>query len=80
MPDVLFIGHFSFVELRLSDRTEQLKDLMAEHDLSAADVGELLSRSVQTVRCWRCQWDARTIPAHTLLALRVLIAERNASA
>lgn len=66
--------------MALLDRTAQLKDLMAEHDLKAKDVAELLSRSVHTVRCWRCQWDARVIPEHTLIALRAKLAEQVASA
>jgi hypothetical protein len=60
----------------VTDRTEQLKKLMADHKLSAEDVGELLTRSPQTVRCWRCQWDARTIPVHTLAVLEMKLATR----
>lgn len=64
----------------MTDRTARLKKLMEQHKLTAKDVGALLTRSPQTVKCWRCQWEARTIPAHTLTALEAIIAKREAHA
>jgi hypothetical protein len=61
---------------QVKDRTKRLKKLMKDHGLSTADVGEMLSRTPHTVRCWRCQWEARVIPAHTLELLEVKISQR----
>jgi len=58
------------------DRTTRLKNLMEQHKVTTKEVGELLDRSTQTVRCWRCQWESRTIPHHTLAVLEMLLAER----
>lgn len=55
----------------MTNRTEQLHQLMTEHGLSPAKVGKLLDRSPQTVRIWRCKSDARTIPAHALELLKI---------
>lgn len=58
----------------MNERTKQLLQLMAEHNLSAAQVGELVGRSAQTVRTWRCgTTESKVIPAQTLelLALKV---------
>lgn len=54
----------------MTNRTEQLHQLMATHGLNADDVGELLNRSPQTVRIWRCKDDKRQIPEHALELLK----------
>ena len=59
-------------------RTKRLLHLMKKHRLSAGDVGEMLGRTAQTVRVWRCAWGERAIPEHTLLALETKIAQRAA--
>ncbi|BAO20649.1 hypothetical protein [Pseudomonas phage PPpW-3] len=57
----------------MTTRTEQLHKLMAAHDLTTEQVGELLNRRPQTVRIWRCKSDGRQIPEHSLELLRVKI-------
>lgn len=65
---------FSFVQAEtVSDRTERLKQLMKDHGLSVEQVSEMIDRTPHTVRCWRCQWEARVIPAHTLAVLEMKI-------
>ncbi|QMP19214.1 hypothetical protein [Pseudomonas phage Persinger] len=59
----------------MTTRTEQLHQLMAEHGLTPAKVGELLNRKPQTVRIWRCKDDRREIPEHALELLRVKVAQ-----
>lgn len=59
----------------MTNRTEQLHKLMADHGLTAEQVGKLLNRSAQTVRIWRCQSDGRTIPEHTLEVLKLKLAQ-----
>lgn len=54
----------------MTNRTEQLHQLMATHGLTAEKVGELLNRSPQTVRIWRCKDDKRQIPEHALELLK----------
>ncbi len=58
----------------MSNRTEQLHQLMAEHGLTPKQVGELLNRSEQTVRIWRCKDDKRQIPEHALELLQAKVA------
>lgn len=55
----------------MSDRTEQLRQIMYDHNLSADDVGALINRAASTVRVWRSQGQhkRRTIPEHTLAVL-----------
>ena len=60
----------------MTDRTTRLKDLMVEHKVTPQQVGKLLDRSTQTVRSWRCQWEARTIPPHVLAVLEMKLAEQ----
>ncbi len=54
----------------MTNRTQQLCQLMTERNLSAEDVAKLLNRSVQTVYMWRCESSGRDIPEHTLELLR----------
>lgn len=54
----------------MTNRTEQLHKLMAERGLTTEQVGELLNRSPQTVRIWRCKDDKRQIPEHALELLK----------
>jgi hypothetical protein len=42
---------------------------MKAHGLSPAAVGQILGRSAQTVRVWRCKWDGRVIPDMALALL-----------
>lgn len=58
----------------MTTRTEELKELMKAHDLTAERVGELLNRSTMTVRIWRCKYDKRQIPAHALELLKAKVA------
>lgn len=64
-------------------RTEQLRQLMREHQLQAADVARLLERSVQTVNFWRCAGPSaadREIPRETLELLRLKLEALKAEA
>lgn len=60
----------------MNDRTKQLHALMAAHKLDCAAVGEILGRTVQTVRVWRCDYEARTIPADALRLLAMTLDAR----
>lgn len=62
----------------MNERTEQLRDIMSAHRLSAAEVGEILNRNPQTVRVWRSKYDARIIPADALNVLKFTLLERGA--
>lgn len=59
----------------MTNRTEQLHQLMATHGLDAEKVGELLNRSEQTVRIWRCKDSKRQIPEHALELLKTKVAQ-----
>lgn len=59
--------------------TQRLKALMSEHNLRIADVAELLDRSVQTVKEWRCQ-NSRNISKNNLELLESKLAHRGAAA
>lgn len=59
--------------------TQRLKDLMSEYNLRIADVAELLDRSVQTVKEWRCQ-NSRNISKNNLELLESKLAHRGAAA
>jgi len=67
-------------EYIMDKRTKRLRDLMAKHSMTAADVAELLDRSPQTVRVWRCRYDARVIPADALRVLELTLATRGKAA
>jgi phosphoribosylformylglycinamidine (FGAM) synthase-like enzyme len=53
----------------MNPRTEQLRNIMHKYNLSCADVGEILDRTPQTVRLWRCKNQTRAIPDHALKVL-----------
>lgn len=59
----------------MTNRTDQLKTLMAEHSLTPEQVATMLNRSAQTVRIWRCKSDGRNIPEHTLELLKAKVAK-----
>lgn len=59
----------------MTNRTEQLHQLMLTHGLSIDRVGELLNRSPQTVRIWRCKDDKRQIPEHALELLKTKVSQ-----
>lgn len=54
----------------MTNRINQLKQLMDEHGLTIEAVAVLLNRSPQTVRIWRCRNVGRQIPEHALELLR----------
>jgi len=56
--------------------TQRLKELMTIHDLSISDVAELLERSPQTVKEWRCAND-RNISNNNLALLELKLAQRS---
>lgn len=58
----------------MANRTDQLIQLMADNSLTIEKVAELLNRSPQTVRIWRCRTDKRAIPEHSLELLRAKVA------
>lgn len=62
------------------ERTKQLRELMKTHKLDCAEVGEILNRTAQTVRVWRCKYDARTIPSDALRVLQLELAAREVAA
>lgn len=53
----------------MNKRTAQLRQLMAQNNLSCRDVAEITGRTENTVRIWRCKHGARVIPEHTLRLL-----------
>lgn len=61
----------------MTDRTTELDALMRQHNLTARQVGDMLSRTPHTVRCWRCRTETNTIPAHALDLLKLKIAARD---
>lgn len=61
----------------MKNRTERLRSLMAQHDLTAAQVGEILGRKPGTVRIWTCKNPGREIPAHTLELLEAKLKNNN---
>lgn len=60
-------------------RTNELDRLMRDKRMTARQIGALVGRSAKTVRNWRSSRD-RTIPEHTLVALRAKLAEGEAAA
>lgn len=59
-----------------TERTERLRQIMARHKLSAQAVGDILDRSAQTVRGWRCKYDKRAIPVNELKLLELTLAKK----
>lgn len=57
----------------MDKRTKELHRIMLAHGLSAAEVANLMKRSEQTVRIWRCKSKDRIIPEHTLELLRMKV-------
>lgn len=70
----------SHTENTMHERTERLRALMDAHKLTAAEVGEILGRTAQTVRVWRCNHEARTIPSDALRVLQFTLAARGKAA
>lgn len=62
----------------MHERTERLKSIMAQHQLSCRDVGTILGRTEQTVLIWRCSTEAnkKVIPAHQLELLELKLAQQ----
>lgn len=58
----------------MTTRAEELRQLMADNNLSVADVAELLTRKPMTVRIWRCATGKRAIPQHSLDLLKLKLA------
>jgi hypothetical protein len=58
----------------MNDRNDNLRALMAAHNLKPADVAELLGREVITVRIWLCKPNKRQIPHDTLELLKLKLA------
>jgi hypothetical protein len=63
----------------MDHRTETLRKLMSAHKLDCAAVGEILGRTAQTVRVWRCRYDQRTIPSDALKVLQLTLDARVAA-
>lgn len=55
-----------------SNRTDELRQLMAEHGLKAKDVGAIVGRDAHTVRVWASAYPKTVIPANML---RLLVLE-----
>lgn len=62
-----------------SPNTQRLKELMAQHGLSITEVAQILGRSAQTVKEWRCQ-NAHNISDNNLKLLELTLAARKAVA
>ena len=60
----------------MNKNTEKLLQLMFIHQLTCRDVGELLGRTVSTVRVWRCaNPNSPTIPNSQLELLELKLAK-----
>lgn len=55
------------------ERTVRLLEIMRSRRLKSPDVAQMLDRSSQTIRMWRCE--SKVIPDHALTALEVAVAE-----
>lgn len=56
----------------MNTRTQQLRQLMRQHNLSVKQVAEMLNRTEQTVRIWLCKTEnSKTIPQQLLELLEL---------
>jgi len=55
-------------------RTEELRNIMAQNNLKAPAVAEILVRETNTVRIWRCKQTKRVIPEDALRVLKMKMA------
>lgn len=55
--------------MNFEDRRTRLKELMAANRWQCKHVANMLGRTDNTVRIWRCRHAARTIPADQLAIL-----------
>lgn len=76
MSDVRISACAITITTNMNERTTQLRALMAAHKMNCTAVGEILGRKVQTVRIWRCNYEARTIPTDALRLLELTLAAR----
>lgn len=53
---------------------------MRARKMTARQVGDMLGRSAQTVRGWRCTHEGRSIPAHCLELLNMKLAAKDSAA
>jgi hypothetical protein len=58
------------------ERTQRLKDLMAQYKLKAKDVGKILDISAQSVRVYRSKYAQRNITANNLRLLELELERR----
>lgn len=58
----------------MATRNEELRQLMADHGLTVEAVATMLKRKPTTVRIWRCKYDKRQIPEHSLELLKAKVA------
>lgn len=67
-----------YVTNAMHERTKRLRQLMAQHRLSALDVSKMVGRSEQTVRTWRCKSEnnSKVIPWQLLELLELKINKR----
>jgi hypothetical protein len=63
----------------VDNRTKKLRELMARHRLTAADVGEILDRDPHTVRVWRVKKTTRPIPQAMLELLTFKLQQQGAA-
>lgn len=60
----------------MDDRNNNLRELMAAHNLKPVDVAQLLGREVITVRIWLCKPGKRQIPVDALERLKLKLAAK----
>lgn len=56
-------------------KTKKLRQLMQAHKLTANDVADMLHRSPNTVRVWRCKNPQRIIPTDALRLLEIVLSK-----
>jgi hypothetical protein len=57
----------------MHERTVRLHEIMRTRRLNSPAVAEMVGRSSQTIRMWRCE--SKVIPDHALTALEVAVAD-----